>query len=603
MVALSTQLAALKKGGLQLFQPGQRKLFVELEQARTQRQQVKQAPQTRRVLQQAQSFLAESTQIPQTGYTFYRAFRRTGERDSYQDPYFLKRAQLSAGALLLFFGEVERKDMVQDYIWSMCEESTWVLPAHENRIIDLFSAETSFLLAETLLLLGDTLDEEVRHRVRTEIERRVFDPYLRFHQLHDWYMRSNNWNGVCNGSIAATFLLLEEEPGRVKRALEIALTSLDAFLDTAFEDDGSSSEGVSYWQYGLINLVALAEYLSTLSNGAIDLLATEKMQRIATFPLKLQLSGSNFASFADCDERVYFHPGIIARLAKRLGKNELLTLLASPAELESDWRLPMMLRDILWWNGQRPVATPPTNTSLPTGGTARLVVSKAPEPPLVLTVKAGHNNEEHNHNDIGSFLLHVAGENILTDPGRGLYSRDYFNAKRYNNIFATSYAHSVPRIDGMLQGTGAAFAGRLVEVPAEGTIKEPGPVVLEFAAAYPCPDLRSARRELRLSTEDESIGTLWLHDTFVFGEETHEVEEALITWLDCTVDGPTARIIGQFTETTLTIMQGSEAGFQLEYLEEQSKANHKLGILKRLSVTLARGNVIDFAMRVNVRKM
>jgi Heparinase II/III-like protein len=371
-------------------------------------------------------------------------------------------------------------------------------------------------------------------------------------------------------------------------------------VSTTCEEDGSSSEGVSYWQYGLINYVALAEFLYTLSSGSINLFATEKMKRIASFPLKLQLSGSNFASFADCDERVLFHPGILARLAKRTGEDALLTLLADPVELESDWRLPMMLRDILWWDGNRPQAVPLTNAWLPSAGIARVVEDIAPELPLVLTIKASHNDEQHNHNDIGSFLLHVAGENVLTDPGRGLYSRDYFSAKRYDNIFANSYAHSVPRIDGELQGTCRAFSGKLLEAPENGETDRQ--VVLDFAAAYACPDLSSALRELRLSTEADGTGTLWLRDTFVFAEKTHEVEEAFVTWLECEIDGATALIYGQHTETSLTIEQAPGLNFQLERLEEESQANQKPGVLKRLSVTFPRGKVIEAVLRITVRK-
>lgn len=598
---LSEMVIHLTHERLQYLQSDRRKLFPELKEARDQIQKLAQAPQTQDVLRQLPYTLENSAQIPQTNYTAYRMFRRFGERDSYQTPYFLKRAQLSTGALHLFLGQTAWKDLVQDYLWNICEESNWVLPAHEDRPIDLFAAETGFLLAEVLLLLEDALDEEVRHRVRVEIERRIFDPYLRFYHLHDWYLHANNWNGVCNSSIAATFLLLEEEPARLKRALEIALIGLDAFLDTAFEEDGSSTEGVSYWQYGLMNFVALSEFLYALSDGVIDLLASEKMKRIAAFPLKLQLSGSSFASFADCDEHVHFHPGMIARLAKRTGEEALLTLLAEPAALESDWRLPMMMRDILWWDGARPATIQPTDSWLPVGSTARLVTHPTSNLPLVLSVKAGHNDEQHNHNDIGSFLLHVAGENVLTDPGRGLYSRDYFSARRYENIFANSYGHSVPRIDGALQGTGRAFSGELLVVSPEGEKDASKSVALEFAAAYACSDLKSARRELRFSTEEAGAGTLWLRDTFTFAEQEHEVEEAFVTWLDCEVDGSTARIYGQQTETSLVLEQQAGGNFQLEYLQEQSKANQKPAVLKRLSVTLPRGKVVEAVVRITVR--
>jgi hypothetical protein len=106
-----------------------------------------------------------------------------------------------------------------------------------------------------------------------------------------------------------------------------------------------------------------------------------------------------------------------------------------------------------WRSWSRPAALTPVDAWLPAGATARLVSNLAPDKPLVLSVKAGHNDEQHNHNDIGSFLLHAAGENVLTDPGRGLYSRDYFRARHYENVFANSSGHSVPRIDGALQRT------------------------------------------------------------------------------------------------------------------------------------------------------
>jgi hypothetical protein len=62
----------------------------------------------------------------------------------------------------------------------------------------------------------------------------------------------------------------------------------------------------------------------------------------------------------------------------------------------------------------------------------------------------------------------VDGENLLTDPGRGLYSRNYFGERRYESAFASSYGHSVPRIDGQLQAAGAEFRGELLGVATSG---------------------------------------------------------------------------------------------------------------------------------------
>lgn len=598
MLSDSTHIFDVTQQQLQQLQYAPHLLFPELEMARDRRQELMDAPQTRLVLQQTQHLLADIETLPQTGYSAYRLFRISGERSRYEAGYFLKRARLSAAALRLFLGQMDLREIVQDYLWSICEESNWVLPAHERDLIDLFAAETGYLLAETLLLLGTTLADEVRNRMRQEIERRIFEPYLRFFHLHKWYQDASNWNGVCNSSVAATFLLLEPEAARVQRALEIALTGLHTFLATAFAADGSSSEGVAYWHYGLFNFVTLSEFLYAASAGTLDLLAGAKMKLIAAFPAKLQISGSSFASFSDCNESVSFHPGILTRLAQRTGEATIQNLLARPAEPDNDWRLPMMLRNILWWDGCQPEPRALADSRLPAGGTARLVTSTGQGELVVLCLKAGHNAEEHNHNDVGSFLLHVGGENLLTDPGRGLYSRDYFGPRRYENIFANSYGHSVPRIDELLQGTGREFAGTLLEsVDNADSTKQ---IALDFTAAYPCPELSSARREFRLATQGSATGTVWLHDRFQFSSGAHRVEEAFVTWLPCTIEGASAHIHGQHHTLLLTIEQPQDAQFHLEILAEQSKANQCPQTLKRLSIALPAESTVDVCLRMTL---
>ncbi len=572
----------------------------ELDQARRDLAALRDAPQTSLVLRDTERLMETIERIPQTSYTPYRLFVRNGDRRGYETPYFEKRTRLAGAALRMFLGRHELKDTVQDYLWNICEETNWVVPAHERRIIDLFSAETGFVLAETLYLLGEAVDVEVRHRVRLEIERRIFDPYLRFHELLGWYMGGNNWNGVCNGAIAATFLLLEPDQGRVAAALEVAFRSLRVFLDTAFEPDGSSTEGVAYWHYGLINVVALAEMLRARTGGAVDLLDGEHMRRVAAYPAKMLLSGSWFASFSDCDETVAFNPGIIARLAERTGEQSLLDVLARPVEPRGDWRLTMMLRNLLWWDGSQPDGPRLDDAVLPVGGAVRFVAHTPAGTPVVLAAKAGHNDENHNQNDVGSFVLHVDGENLLTDPGRGLYSRDYFGPRRYENIFANSYGHSVPRIDGQLQAAGRPYHGELVGTETGGESKW---AEVEFARAYPVEGLTSARRRLVLTAAGEQAGTVWLQDDFHFdaGAAPGEVEEALITWLDVEVDGRTATVHGRRHDLRLVIEAPEATHFRVEELRQQSEENAKNDVLKRLSFVLPAAAETQARVRMELR--
>jgi len=575
-------------------------VFPELEAARLQSKALLQAPQTQVVLAYTKKTMNDIEHIPQTTYTMYHAFQRSGERGQYETPYFLKRTLLAAATLRLFFGQTDLKDKVQDYLWNICEETNWVLPAHEEKVgIDLFAAETGFVLAETLLLLGETLDSEVRQRVQQEIEKRIFAPYLRSYASYWWYTTNQNWNGVCNSAIAATFLLLEAQPERAVQALTIALQGLQVFVERAFEDDGSSSEGVSYWEYGLMNFVALSEFLYARSQGEINLLASARLRQIAAYPAQVQLHGSQFASFSDCDESAKFNPGIVVRLAQRTQEPSLNNLLAQPAKPGMDWRLTMMLRNILWWDGVQPAAVQVHDAWLKTAGIVRLVTENSGHERIVLIVKAGNNGEHHNHNDVGSFILNVAGENLLVDPGRGLYSRAYFSEQRYENIFASSYGHGVPLINGMLQATGEMYAGHIEQVNIQESHKL---VKLECAKAYPVPELLSALRRLILSTDGSEAGTVWLRDTFIFSKTPAKIEEVFITWQACTIEGSTARIHGREYDLLLTIEHPQNVQFALKHLEKESMANKKADVLKRLCITLPGAIEVRTSVRIQIMR-
>jgi hypothetical protein len=557
--------------------------FPELEIDRANPQILARAPQTQAMLALTQPTMADLATIPTTPYTFYRRFVRDGDRTQYETPYFLKRERLSAATLRFFLGQSQLKDAVQDHLWNICEETTWVLPAHEMLVpIDLFSAETGLQLAEALVLLGKLLDAEVRHRVRAEVERRIFEPYIRQYNTFGWYKGSNNWNGVCNSAVAATFLLLEPEPGRAAYALSLALAGLKVFLDTAFEADGSSTEGVAYWQYGLMNFVVLSEMLYARTNTALNLLDSDQMRRIAAYPAKMQLSGASFASFSDCHETVQFHPGIIQRLYQRCRERSLMSLIAQPATPAKDWRLTTLLRNVFWWDGFPLPAMRPDDAYLPSGAVLRLVTQSAGGIPLAVTVKAGHNAENHNHNDIGSFILHVGGENLLTDPGPGLYSRQYFSPERYDNVFANSYGHSVPRIAGQLQAAGHEYHGEILGVETNGTQKR---VEMQLAGAYKVPELTNARRHLIMQAQGPQAGTFWLEDTFNLSKPA-EVEESFVTWCLAEIDGATAMLSGEKHKLHMVIEAPAGAAFQVEALEAQSKANAMHDVLKRLSISL-----------------
>ncbi len=559
------------------------------------------------------------TEIPQTTYTLYRQFALTGDRAAYESRYFARRAMLTRAVVEMILGDASLTDTVHDLLWSICEESAWVLPAHEELgtgfaaldgaaawptgtnspltrepdLIDLFAAETGASLAETIFLLGDRLAPEVVQRARQEVERRIFRPYLAYGREHWWHRGDLNWNAVCNGAVGLAFLRLEKDPRRLAEALTMVLEGFEAYLATGFESDGGSLEGIGYWTYGLHYYVTTAELLREQTAGQIDLLASPRVRDIARFPLAVALSPGLYLNYGDAAERAALQPGIVQRLAERTGLTELKGLLTPPDDQAAYGiaALAITLRDIAWWDGRSEPfpAAARQDYFLPACAVIKLNGQTVQGQPVILAAKAGFNAGHHYHLDIGHFIVHVGGENLLCDPGRGLYTKAYFREGRFENIFCNSFGHSVPRIGGQQQQPGPKFGGGPL---AEGKIIEHGEadggkfVVIEFGELYGLPELTLAQRRLRLMPE---TGVIWLDDTFEFTGDPLDIEEAYVTWSAVSVKGSTARIAGQNSELALTIHDPLGSSFEAVLLEEDCRANLQTRILTRLSIRLPAG--------------
>ena len=192
--------------------------------------------------------------------------------------------------------------------------------------IDLFAAETGASLAETIYLLGDDLASEVRQRVRQEVERHIFKPYLHYGRRHWWFKGALNWNGVVNGSIGLAFLRLETDLPTLAEALSMVLEGFEAYIATGFEADRGSIEGVGYWNYGLMYYVTVAELLREITAGELDLLADERLKAIAYYPVGMALKPPLYLNFGDAPETTFLAAGMVQKLAERTGVPELRAL-------------------------------------------------------------------------------------------------------------------------------------------------------------------------------------------------------------------------------------------------------------------------------------
>jgi len=550
-------------------------------------------------IQWAKKLIQEQKTIPITTYTLYREFKRTGDRKKYENLYFLKRSMLSAVTLLIYFeNDTSLIPMLNDLIWSICEETSWVVPAHERKekytYIDLFSAETASQLAHTLLFLEEKLPEEIKKRIRYEIKKRVMQPYLFYSEdKFGWVKGHNNWTGVCAGSIGECFLILEENEHILRKAISLVTNQLARFLKNGFAEDGGCLEGISYWNYGLTHYVSFGELLYEATDGNVNILKNPRLYQITFYPYVVYLGNGQFASFSDAPSQFYPHAFITHRLAERFSAYDRLSTtahpfiyhklgerlnvdylhsLANPSPLH--WHFGNIVRNILWsypYTQQVKTEIPIESICLPKSGIARLV-SKDPDGNThIIICKAGSNNEPHNHNDVGSFIYAVNDTIFLTDPGAGLYSRDYFSPKRYENVFANSYGHSLPVIGGKLQSAGEKYKGTL-------TYEEPNKATITFHNAYEIPTLNKAQRTIILNEKGLNIT-----DRFEFSNQGEEIEEALITWLPVSIENNITIIKGNSGNITISTSSGT---FEIESLKKQCEENNRHGELSRIKLKL-----------------
>ena len=509
------------------------------------------------------------TDIPCYPYRYYRTYDITGSRQEYEVYYFGRRKRLNAFALLSLLEPCEENlTELSDIIWAICDESSWCLPAHmeghsmrivngqpmlnekgmytgtqsqQHHMIDLFGSETGFALAEITTLLYDKLDPFLSYRARSLIFERMLLPYLGLDtDRRGWENGTANWTAVCAGSVGAAALYLVEEPMLLGRIVYRVMSSMETFLQ-GYGEDGACLEGLSYWNYGFGFFVYFAELLKARTGGAIDLLQgdyAEKIRKIAAFQQKCFMHGRKAVSFSDAPCENWYVPGLIHYL-HRLYPEAVVPPLASMATYGDDGchRWASDLRNLVWtdpaWR-----ETQAEQDAFYRMDDAQWVLIK--HSGMAFACKGGHNDEPHNHNDVGSFMLNVHGDTFLADVGVGMHSRQYFGPERYSFFAASSRGHSLPIIDGQYQLAGRDCRATAFTVQRGGAADT---VAYEIGAAYGDDNIQSIRRSFVV---DKAQNRCTLHDDFGFVRAPGTLVERMVTMLPPVAEATgTVRIAGE----------------------------------------------------------
>jgi hypothetical protein len=427
-----------------------------------------------------------SYEWPVVKATDYLEFIRSGDRR--QSAY----SACSNALISLVMGElVEGKgrfiDQIINAVWYYSEQTWWGWSAHlyfqkapgglpdiNEPTVDLGVGEITSNLSWTLHLFKDEFDKVhplISQRLRQEIFKKSLDPY--FERDDFGYMgfrggRPNNWNPWVNYNMLTSYLLLENDP--VKKAAEVnkIINSLDKFLN-GYSDDGGCDEGPSYWGAAGALLFECLDLLDKATNGKFNVYDDPLIQNIGKYFYQVNIHAPYFINFADADAKTGGNPPIVYKYGKAIGDDVMqkfgayLAKLSSWGESSLSGKIGDQIKNLglieELKNAEAAEALvadfwfPDTEV-----GGAR--DSEGSYSGFFFGAKGGFNNESHNHNDVGSFVLYYNGQPCLIDIGREEYVAKTFSSQRYEIWTMQSGWHNVPVINSTEQSDGDEFKAR-----------------------------------------------------------------------------------------------------------------------------------------------
>jgi len=416
------------------------------------------------IIKNAETYINYS--IPEIKATYYLEYRRSGNRAIMENASFARRTALCC----LVLGEcIENSgrftDDIINVLVAICEESFWGISAHstplipdmEKPVIDLFAADTAATIAWVMLFIGELLDEvipELRVRIDYEMERRIKNPFM---TRDYWWTGSdgrevNNWNPWIVSNIISVYLFFEKDESKKRAGLVRSLEYLDNFINS-YPEDGGCDEGTSYWGVAGGAMYDALEQIYIASHGKISFFDEPLILKMVEYMRHLHIYKKNFVNYADASVRPSPPGALIYRWGKLINDNGIQSFGAFLFNSSSLDGRPQSLRgyfmNIMCENEIKNCKAPynyEIDSCLPNLQVVTARESDTGNRGFFLSVKGGHNNESHNHNDIGNYIVYLNGTPAVIDAGVGVYTKFTFSSERYKIWTMRSDWHNLPSI-------------------------------------------------------------------------------------------------------------------------------------------------------------
>ncbi|PTX98409.1 heparinase II/III family protein [Opitutus sp. ER46] len=263
-----------------------------------------------------------------------------------------------------------------------------------------------------------------------------------------WVDAEQNWNQVCNGGLlAAALALAEDEPELARLTIAGARRSLPRAM-AAYRPDGAYPEGPGYWDYGTTyNVLAIALLESALQQES-ELARIDGLGRTARYRVQAETPAGQVWNYADTAAGFSAAPvlgWLSTRYGYRPGQRDARERLATALQAKGRGHPAGQLAwQVLWLpppteagTGKRTAAggadgEEPKDARFRGAAEVAMFRSAWHDPAALFAgLKAGRNDVNHAHLDLGSFVLESDGVRWALDLGPDNYNLPaYFSHER-----------------------------------------------------------------------------------------------------------------------------------------------------------------------------
>lgn len=457
----------------------------------------------------------KNSPMPELKASEFALFHQNGNRSIYEKPYFEIRHNLEMLVLAeCMEGKKTYLPRIIDYIWAICAEPCWAIPAHtwdSDDVLpsygyirnDLFATGTGLLLAFTLDLLEQELAAFSQHlvdRVRINIINRLIVK-LEKGPGEGWHDGHSNWTAWCaNNLLGATITALNDDPERQEKIIRQITSYIDLYFKK-FSDDGACDEGPSYWGHSPVELCNFIEQAISAGILTADIYKDEKLQAMIKYISSVHLGRGVFFSYSDSVPTLNTLPyGLLELLSKRLNDQDVAIFakqsfhnfrgekFRKKYSFSPHSALLSNLLDLFYVPGSKWQDVLDSTKFYHSRGYLAGRCGK-----LGFGVKGGNNCEGHNQNDVGHFVISRNGKFAICDLGCGTYTRQYFAAEtRYDHLACNASGHNMPLFDGVGEVAGENKEPQSIDFKDENGIVS---CAIEASGTYSGDlDLESVRR-------------------------------------------------------------------------------------------------------------